>query len=159
MKRVVGIGLVVVLLGIAAVVSAEPWQGRKGGGGWCREEGAGPGRMMYDPAKAETVAGEVAAVEQFSGGRRMGQGVGLKLKTPAETLLVHLGPQWFIEQQGEMSIKAGDKVEVKGVKTVRRGQDVFIAGEVKKGSEVLKLRDEKGIPLWAGWKRGTPGPQ
>jgi Glu-tRNA(Gln) amidotransferase subunit E-like FAD-binding protein len=57
-----------------------------------------------------------------------------------------------------MKIKAGDKVEVKGVKAVRMGQDVFIAAEVKKNGEILKLRDENGVPFWAGW-RGAGGPR
>lgn len=30
---------------------------------------------------------------------------------------------------------------------------LFIAAEVKKGDEVLKLRDENGMPYWAGWRK------
>jgi hypothetical protein len=29
----------------------------------------------------------------------------------------------------------------------------MIAADVKKGDEVLMLRDQKGVPVWAGWKR------
>ena len=111
---------------------------------------------MYDPAKVETLKGEVAAVEKFGEGRRMGPGIGLRIKTSSGEQFVHLGPQWYIEQQGEMPIKAGDTVEVTGVKAARGGKDVFIAGLVKKGDAVLKLRDESGVPAWAGWRRGGP---
>lgn len=114
---------------------------------------------MYDPAKVETVQGEVTAVEKIGGGRRMGPGIGLKLKTASGELIVHLGPQWYIEQQGEVPIKAGDTVEVKGVKASRGEQAFFLAGEVRKGGDVLKLRDDSGVPLWAGWRRGGPAPK
>jgi hypothetical protein len=46
-------------------------------------------------------------------------------------------------------IAAGDTVEITAVKSLRRG-GVLIAGEVRKDGQVLKLRDEKGVPLWAG---------
>ena len=163
MRRYLGVGLVVVLIAATAAF-AQPWQGWKNCGGWCREEGrtggpgGGPGRM-YDPAKAETVQGEVTTVETVGAGRRMGPGIGLRLKTASGEQLVHLGPQWYIEQQGELPIKAGDRIEVKGVKAQRRGMDIFIAGEVKKGDAVLKLRDADGYPVWAGWRRGgSAGP-
>jgi hypothetical protein len=160
MKKYWIIGMVLVL-GASTVAFAQPWQGWKDCGGWCRENGGGPGGpgRMYDPAKAETVKGEVVAVEKVGGGRKMGPGIGLKLKTASGELVVHLGPQWYIEQQGEIPIKAGDTVEVKGVKASRGGQDFFLAAEVRKGGDVLKLRDDSGVPLWAGWRRGGPAPK
>src|SRR5574340_806314 len=166
MKRIFGVGLVLAALVVASAAFAQPWQGWKNCGGWCKEEGSGPaGRgpgRMYDPGKAETVKGQVEAVEQISGRGGRGQGIGLKLKTDSGTLVVHLGPKWYVEQQGEVKIAAGDSVEIKGVTEQRRGQDVFIAGEVKRCDDVLKLRDENGVPVWAGWRKGygsCPGPR
>jgi hypothetical protein len=163
MRKLTGIVVVAaVVLAVSTVVFAQPWQGWKDCGGWCRETGGGPGGgpgRMYDPAKAETVQGEVTAVEKVGGGGRRGPGIGLKLKTTLGELVVHLGPQWYIEQQGEVPIKAGDTVEIKGVKASGGGKDFFIAGEVKKGGDILKLRDESGVPLWAGWRRGGPAPK
>jgi hypothetical protein len=160
MKKYWIIGMVLVLVAATAAF-AQPWQGWKDCGGWCRENGGGPGGpgRMYDPAKAETVKGEVVAVEKVGEGRKMGPGIGLKLKTASGELVVHLGPQWYIEQQGEVPIKAGDTVEVKGVKASRGGKEFFLAGEVRKGGDILKLRDDSGVPLWAGWRRGGPAPK
>ncbi len=154
MRRTIVAGLAMVALSAGAVAMAQPWQGGKGGG-WCREQGqAGPGRM-YDASKTETIQGEITAVEQLSAGRRPGRGgVGVTLKTDTETVFVHLGPQWYLDQQKDFSFQAGDKIEVKGVKALRRGQDVFLAAEIKKGGSVLKLREDDGAPLWAGWRGG-----
>lgn len=155
MKKSIVVGLAAVLLSAGAVALAQPGQGGKGGG-WCRESGqAGAGRM-YDASKAETVQGQITAVEQLSTGRRPGRGgAGVTLKTDKDTLFVHLGPQWYLEQQKDIVFQAGDRIEVKGVKTFRRGEDVFLAAEVKKGGSVLKLRDDDGVPLWAGWRGGS----
>lgn len=163
MRKLAGIAAAAaVVMATASVVFSQPWQGWRDCGGWCRENGGGQagGRGgMYDPAKAETVQGEVTAVEKIGGGGRRGPGIGLRLKTASGELVVHLGPQWYIEQQGEVRIKAGDSVEVTGVKISRGGPDIFLAGEVKKGEDVLKLRDESGFPLWAGWRRGGVAPK
>lgn len=149
MKRLLVAITVFAGVAVATAATAQPWQGWKGGGGWGMQGGY---HRMYDPSKVETVTGEVVSVEQITPMRRMGQGIGLKLKTGTETLFVHLGPQWFIERQ-DVKIAAGEKVEIKGVRAVQMGQDVFIAGEVRKGDAVLKLRDENGFPVWAGWRQ------
>ncbi len=146
MKKLLTASLLLVSLSVAVAAVAQPWQGWKGSGGW----GAGGAySRMYDPSKAETVNGDVVSVEQITPLRRMGAGVGLKLNTAKGVLLVHLGPQWYIERQ-DVKIAAGDKVEVKGVRAAVMGQDVFIAAEVKKGDVTLKLRGDDGVPLWAG---------
>jgi hypothetical protein len=44
-------------------------------------------------------------------------------------------------------------VEVKGSRVTFEGKPAIIAAEVKKGDEVLKLRDENGFPMWSGWRR------
>jgi len=149
MKKTLVFGLIAGML-MAATAIAQPWQGWKGSGGW----GMGGGyNRMYDPSKVETVSGEVVSVEQIAPMKRMRQGIGLTLKTENNTFLVHLGPQWYIERQ-DIKISAGDKITVKGARAVRMGQDIIIAAEVKKGDEVLKLRDENGAPAWAGCRQG-----
>jgi hypothetical protein len=154
MKKFVLAGLAAAVVASASIAFAQPYAGQ---GGYCREGGRGPGAgRMYDSSKETTLTGTVASVEQITARGRMqqGQGVVLNLKTGEETVFVHLGPQWYLDKQAGMKIAAGDTIEIKGAKTVRRGEEVILAAEVKKGSEVLKLRDENGYPVWAGWKRG-----
>jgi len=149
MKKYLGAGLVLALVVSAGIAVAGP-----GPGGKCGQDGrwGGPG-SRYDAAKAETVKGEVVAVEKLGYGRNEGMGVGLKLKTASGELIVHLGPQWYLDRQGGTAIAAGDTVEVTGVKTLHRRGEIFVAAEVKRGADIVKLRDEQGVPLWADGKR------
>jgi hypothetical protein len=144
MRKVSVVAVVVLLVSVAVSAFAQQWQGEKGGGG--RQGGQ---YRMYDPSKAETVSGEVVAVKEFTSRNGIRKGIGLELNTGSQTILAHLGPRFYIDQQS-VKIAVGDKVDITGVKAVIRGQDVFLAGEVRKGGQVLKLRDEKGVPLWAG---------
>jgi hypothetical protein len=82
----------------------------------------------------------------------MGYGIHLLLKSDKETVSVHLGPAWFVENQ-DTKIEAKDKIEVRGSRVTFEGKPALIAAEVRKGDEVLKLRDEAGVPLWSGWRR------
>ncbi|GAW68015.1 DNA-binding protein [Geoanaerobacter pelophilus] len=134
---------------VAAPVFATPWQQWRGSGGW----GMGSAyQRMYDPAKVETVAGEVVGVDEVSMGKGPKKGIHLKLKTDQGTIPVHLGPSWYLERQ-DTRIATGDRVEVKGAKVEFGGKPAIIAAEVKKGDEVLILRDAAGVPAWAGWRR------
>jgi hypothetical protein len=118
--------------------------------------GGGQGRMasgrMYDPQTVETVAGEVVSVDRVAWGRR-GQGVHLTLNTGKETLSVHLGPSWYVDQQA-VKIAAKDRIQVTGSRVDFQGKKALVAAEVKKDGQVLKLRDAQGIPAWAGQGRG-----
>jgi len=140
------------LLGILAAPEAYAQggpHGRGGSGGW----GTGsPYNRLYDTKTVETVAGEVIDVKHITPTNGMNYGVHLELKTEKGTISVHLGPGWFIENQ-DMKIERTDKVEIKGSRVVFDGKPAIIAAEVKKNDSVLKLRDENGVPVWAGWRR------
>jgi hypothetical protein len=82
----------------------------------------------------------------------MGAGIHMILNIGKETISVHLGPSWYLENQ-DVKIEPKDKVEVKGSKITFGGKPAIIAEEVKKGDEVLKLRDDSGFPVWSGWRR------
>lgn len=45
------------------------------------------------------------------------------------------------------------RVEVKGSRVTVEGKPSIIAAELKKGDDVLILRDTGGIPAWSGWRR------
>jgi hypothetical protein len=122
------------------------WQGS---GGW----GAGtPYGRLYDPKTLETISGEVVGVDTITPRKGMSYGVHLILKTEKETISVHLGPAWFLQRQ-DVKIVPGDKIEIRGSRITFQGKPVIIAAELKKGEEILNLRDENGFPAWSGWRR------
>ena len=107
----------------------------------------------YDPKTMETVAGKVVSVEKTNPPAQRGYGVHLMLQTEKETIEVHLGPARYVEKQS-MKIAANDTITVTGSRIIMDGKPAIIAAQVKKGDEVLKLRDENGVPAWSGGRRG-----
>jgi hypothetical protein len=150
MNKMTALLIASALLGILAIPDAYGQRGPRGrGGGW----GAGSQyNRLYNTNTVETVSGEVIAVKHITPTNGMSYGVHLELKTEKETVSVHLGPGWFIENQ-DVTIEPKDKVEITGSRVTFDGKPAIIAAEVRKGDEVLKLRDQNGIPVWAGWRR------
>lgn len=134
---------------ITSFAQPRPGMMWRGSGGW------GPGtpyNKMYDPKTVETITGEVTSVGRITPNKGMAAGIHMNVKTDKETVSVHLGPSWYLENQ-DVKIEPKDKVEVKGSKVTFGGKPAIIAAEVKKGDETLKLRDDNGFPVWAGWRR------
>lgn len=125
--------------------------------GWSQQQfpAAGPkAARHYDPQKVETLAGTVVAVNRMHA-RRPGQPdrVVMDLNTGQGTVKVFLGPADYLDSQA-LKLAPGDQVQVKGIRVTRPKITIFVAGEVTKGGQVLKLRDEAtGRPLWATGKR------
>jgi hypothetical protein len=151
MRKIITFMAVMTMLGIsfsteALAQRAMRW---KGSGGW----GSGtPYSRMYNPQTVEMISGEVLSVDKITPMKGMKYGVHLILKTDKETISVHLGPGWYIENQ-DVKIAPKDKIEVKGSRITFEGKPALIAAEVKKGDEVLMLRDTSGFPVWSGWRR------
>lgn len=120
----------------------------KGSQGWGQQGGYG---RMYNPQTVETDKGQVLKVDLITPMKGMCQGVHLLLKTDKEQLSVHLGPSWYVTNQ-DVQINTGDDIEVTGSRVDFQGQQVIIASQVKKGDQVLVLRDKNGVPMWSGWR-------
>jgi hypothetical protein len=146
---VAALRVTLMLLFAATALYAAPGQGWRGSGGWGTQGAYG---RLYDPATVETVTGKVLAVETFTPMKGMGAGIHLKLRTDRETVPVHLGPAWYIDRL-EIPIRKGDLVEITGSRVTIGGKPAIIASEVRKGDEVLPLRDQRGVPAWSGWRR------
>jgi hypothetical protein len=151
MKRTITLMVMISILSFLFGTESFAQQGMKwqGSGNW------GPGTQygrLYNPQTLETISGEVANVDTITPIKGMSSGVHLMVKTDKETISVHLGPAWYIQRQ-DMKIVPGDKVEITGSRITFQGKPAIIAAEVKKGTEILKLRDENGFPVWSGWRR------
>ena len=133
------VGVAVVLILLASASFAQQGAKEKGG-------------RAYDPKTVETVKGEVIAAEKIPSPGGKGYGVHLTLKTEKETLLVEVGPGWYVEKQ-PVNIEVKDILEIRGSRVTSQGKPAIIAAEIKKGDQTLKLRDENGIPAWSGGGR------
>lgn len=147
--RIIGMAVALSVLFFASFALAGPWKGYRGSGGW----GMGSQyQRLFNPATVETVSGTVESVEKITPMKGMHSGIHLTVKTEKESVDVHLGPEWYIERL-DTKIQKGDTIEVKGSRVTVAGKPAIIAAEVKKGDNVLVLRDNNGIPAWAGWRR------
>ena len=146
------LGILIVVSILSLIVSdsfAQRGMKWRGSGGW----GMGSQyNRMYDPKTVGTISGEMISVDMITPMKGMSQGVHLTLKTDKEIISVHLGPWWYIENR-DIRIEPKDKIEVAGSRITYQGKPAIIAANVKKGDEVLKLRDENGLPVWAGWRK------
>jgi hypothetical protein len=107
---------------------------------------------IYNPYTVETLSGEVTAIDIFVPAEGWYAGVHITLKTDKESIGVHLGPQWYVDNQ-DFDLSVGDTVEVTGSRVMYEGEEVIIAQQIRKGNEVLMLRYTNGFPYWSGSRR------
>ena len=115
-------------------------------------QGAPGGRRRYDPATVETISGDVLRIDRIPSRRGTGTAVHVAVRVSSgETVDVRLGPAWWIDGQ-KVRVKEKDKVEVKGSRVTIAGAPVVIAAVVSKNEKTLVLRNDAGVPAWAGQK-------
>lgn len=141
------IGLACLVYGICGLTHAGPRQGSDMGG-W---EIEGAYNKHYDPKELESFKGEVEKVKEVVPMPGMSPGVALVVRErgTGEKILVHLCPVWFAKP-GQIGIRRGDRVKVRGAFAEIDGKEVFMASKVKKGNEFeFKVRLTKdGTPFW-----------
>jgi len=110
--------------------------------------------QVYDPYTVETLSGEITEIGTFVPADGWSAGVHVVLKTAEESIEVHLGPQWYIDNQN-FDLSVGDTIEVTGSRVIYEGEEVIIAQQIREGREVLMLRYANGFPYWSGWRRSA----
>ena len=111
-----------------------------------------PGGSTYDPDTVTTLRGTVTAVTVVPArGGRIG-GTHVTLAGDGAATEAHLGPTWFLEREG-IRLSKGEALQVTGSLVDSGGATFLVAREIKAGGKVFRLRDERGLPLWAGGAR------
>ena len=104
--------------------------------------------VSYDRRKEITFTGSVTGKTKGSTPGKS-QGMSLLVRTGKTVREVEVGPAWFVSRQ-DASVKMGDKITVTGMPVViDRRQRVVIARQIKRGKNVLALRDAQGTPYWS----------
>jgi hypothetical protein len=106
-----------------------------------------PGQGLYNPQTVETVSGLVLAISYGAAGEGLPAPVYLTLKTDQGKLTVLAGPRRFLERQ-PLQIAALDRIQVTGSRVEVAGKPALIAAEIRKGEQVIRLRNDQGLPLW-----------
>lgn len=147
--KLLGLSLFLTSIVLARPPAPLDWRGSPGWepeGAYCR---------LYDAKTVVTVSGTIEKVEKVVPMKGMGTGVHFLLNTPKELIPVQLGPEWFMDKQS-VKVQAKETVEVTGSRVPCDGKNVILASEVKRGADVLKLRDASGKPTWSIWQVSTP---
>ncbi len=113
-------------------------------------------KKIFNSKTIKTISGQVIKVDQVPE-PRFGMEMRLAVFTDKkEVLPVYLGPTiYIVGSEPAKNFKIGDKVTVTGSQVTVRGEPFMIATTVKRGNEVLRLRDKEGTPEWVGWKKTT----
>jgi hypothetical protein len=110
------------------------------------------GARNYNPATEVIFNGTVDDVQHMPPTGRGPGGLHLIVRSEAGDQEVHVGPAAYVTSQ-HVEFAKGDAIAVTGSKVKLGGQNVVVACEIKKGDQVLTLRDAMGFPLLSGRAR------
>ncbi len=88
------------------------------------------------------------------------EGLSAELRCEPKPILIdvrqpeHLGPNWYIGNQ-ELRLKTGDKITVTGSGVRIGGKPAIISSDIRRGEDILKLRDSDGTRLRGTWTKGV----
>ena len=80
----------------------------------------------------------------------MQEGLAVKVRTDdGQTRLVEVGPTWFTDYYKQRwDIEVGDRVEIRGSKTMVGERPVVIAIWGSKDDQAMTVRSTRGVPVW-----------
>ncbi|MCA9246923.1 MAG: hypothetical protein KDA42_07395 [Planctomycetales bacterium] len=102
---------------------------------------------LYDASRVITVRGPITAFWHFPLGDRR-TGVIVRLHVGGEFAHVYIGTKEFLDRNN-LELSINDYVTVTGNKALLRFRGlVVVADSIKKGDQLLRLRNDAGRPLW-----------
>jgi hypothetical protein len=109
-----------------------------------RTKDTGP---KYDVGNEVKLKGVIEDIREIPGNF---EGTLLVVKTDTGTVLVRVAPASFLKEI-DASFAKGDQVKVVGAKAPNATEEEILAREITVGTNTVTLRDDRGIPVWAGW--------
>lgn len=109
----------------------------------------------FKSGQTQTISGTVQGLDHSRPMANMSEAVILNVRTTeGQTIPVHLGPAWFIDNQS-IQFNNGDQVTVSGVRCDIDGKQVVLATEVRSNNTQLTLREQDGHPRWDATKSSS----
>ena len=108
-----------------------------------------PYNKHYDVTRFEKLKAWVVGFKIEPPMPGMSPGTIMVVKTGIQLIDVHISPAWFAKP-GDIGVKKGDRVKIKGCRAVIDQKEVFMAAKVKKGNYFeFKVRlTQNGKPFW-----------
>jgi hypothetical protein len=115
--------------------------------------------QAYNPKTVTTVTGSVQSLGTLPPNNPTpGAAVSAVLKTKQGAMTIYLVPNWYLEEEQKITLKAGDELEVTGSKvSLSKGQpEDLIVRAFKVGGKNVTLRDDRGVPIWLEGRINMP---
>ena len=127
----------------STIITAEEWNMQ----GWGMND---PYNKYYDVRQFINFRAWVVELKAEPPMHGMSPGTIMVVRDGSRVIDVHLCPTWFAKP-GDIGIKKGDRVKIKGCRARIDGKDVFMASKVKKDNyfELKVRKTEDGMPFWA----------
>ena len=115
--------------------------------GWEKDS---PYNQLYDVREFEKIRAWVVRLKEVVPMPGMSPATAIEVREGPEVFDVHLCPTWY-RKPGEIRLKKGDRIKIKGAWAEVDGKEVFMASKVKQDPDttIIKVRLTKdGTPFW-----------
>ena len=109
-----------------------------------------PYNQLYDIREYEKIRAWVVRVKEVVPMPGMSPATALDVREGDEVFEIQLCPTWY-RKPGEIRLKKGDRIKVRGAWAEVNGKEVFMASKVKQDPDttIIKVRLSKdGTPFW-----------
>ena len=109
-----------------------------------------PYNQLYDIQEYEKIRAWVVRVKEVVPMPGMSPATALDVREGDEVFEIQLCPTWY-RKPGEIRLKKGDRIKVRGAWAEVNGKEVFMASKVKQDPDttIIKVRLSKdGTPFW-----------
>lgn len=110
---------------------------------------------LYNSATVDTITGIIKNVDVVNSGYGRFPGTLLTLKDTKPTVKILIAPVWYLTDLN-VQIKKDEAIKIIGSRVTYLNEQLIITKEMLYKNETYTIRNESGIPVWAGRRMG-PG--
>ena len=147
--RIKPILIIVALVAISVTLgfSSIQAQDKRDMQGWEKDS---PYNKLYDVREYEKIRAWVVRLKEVVPMPGMSPATAMDVREGPEVFEVQICPTWY-RKPGEIRLKKGDRVKLKGVWAEVNGKEIFMASKIKQDPDttIIKVRLTKdGTPFW-----------
>lgn len=138
---------VVIAISVTLGFSSIQAQDKREMQGW---EIDSPYNQLYDVREYEKIRAWVVRLKEVVPMPGMAPATAMDVREGPEVFEVHICPTWY-RKPGEIRLKKGDRIKMRGAWAEINGKEVFMASKIKQDPDttIIKVRLTKdGTPFW-----------